>query len=303
MSQKALIFNKVNGSFVDGYGIRTTIFLKGCPLRCKWCCNPEGQSFSPQLRYLPDHCNGCGRCVPLCPKSALSLADGIIQIDRSLCDNCGQCVDSCWQEALRMSGELRDAEDVFAEILREKPYFDRSGGGLTIGGGEASAFPEFCLELIGLCHRAGISVAVDSCGHTLRPAGVDVLKAADLILFDLKGMDPEKHRDNTGVSNETILDNFRLLTRIGKPVIVRLPIIPGYTDGEGELEKLVALLAASPNVERVDVLPFHTYGRVKYDELGMEYPLPDTLKPLADSDVAYVVDALTKAGLNAQIGG
>lgn len=172
-----------------------------------------------------------------------------------------------------------------------------------IGGGEASAFPEFCLELIELCHREGISVAADSCGHTLRPAGVDVLKAADLILFDLKGMDPEKHRDNTGVSNETILENFRLLTRLGKPVIVRLPIIPGYTDSEGELEKLVALLAASPNVERVDVLPFHTYGRVKYDEFGMEYPLPDTLRPLADSDVAYVIDALTKAGLNAQVGG
>lgn len=303
MSETALIFNRVNGSFVDGWGIRTTIFLKGCPLRCAWCCNPEGQSFAPQLRYLREHCNGCGRCLPACPAGAISLAEGRAAVDWSRCDGCGKCVSACWQEALRPAGEPMTAREIFEDLLREKPYFDRSGGGLTIGGGEATCFPAFCLELIGLCHGAGIPVAVDSCGYLARPDSLRVLEEADLVLFDLKGMDPARHRANTGVSNAPILDTFRHLTGIGKPVIVRLPVIPGRNDSPEELDAAIALLSASPNVERVDVLPYHTFGRVKYDELGMPYPMGDGTPPLSEADVAPLVERLRAAGLRVQVGG
>ncbi|MBR1779942.1 MAG: glycyl-radical enzyme activating protein [Oscillospiraceae bacterium] len=303
MSETALIFNQVNGSFVDGWGIRTTIFLKGCPLRCKWCCNPEGQGFAPQLRYLEAHCSGCGNCLSACPAGAITLAEGKVVIDRSRCDNCGRCEQVCWQEALRITGQPQSAQEVFQSLLREKPFFDRSGGGLTIGGGEATCFPAFCLELIELCHGAGIPVAIDSCGYMAGRDSFRVLEAADLVLFDLKGMDPARHRANTGVDNAPILDTFRRLTELQKPVIVRLPVIPGHNDSPEELAAVTQLLSRSPNVARVDVLPYHTFGRVKYDELGMPYPMGDAAAPLSDGDVAGLVDQLTSAGLRVQIGG
>ena len=303
MSQKELIFNSINGSFVDGYGIRSTIFLKGCPLKCKWCCNPEGQSYKNQLRYIKEDCNACGNCLSLCSKNAISLSGGSVVLDWNKCDHCGACTKVCWQDALTMAAEEKSAQEVFERILGEKPYFDRSGGGLTIGGGEASSFPDFCLELIALCHEAGISVAVDSCGYTISERSFDVLKAADLILYDIKGIDPRQHLENTGVSNTLILENFKALSKLGKSLIVRLPIIPGYNDSLAEEDAKVALLKNTPHVERVDVLPFHTYGKCKYTELGMTYPLPDSLQPLSDQAVERLLTKLKNAGLKAQIGG
>lgn len=303
METKELIFNKVNGSFVDGYGIRTTIFLKGCPLRCRWCCNPEGQSFDQQLRFLADDCSGCGACISACPKKALRLENGKAVLDRSSCDLCGECTRVCWPGALRFAAQPASASEIFASLLREKPFFDHSGGGLTIGGGEASAFPDFCLELIGLCHENGIRVAIDTCGYTLSDRSLKALEAADLLLYDIKGIDEKKHIENTGVSNQKILENFHHMTRIGKPVIVRLPVIPGCNDQPQDQEKVMELLKSAPNVERVDIIPYHTFGSVKYKELGMTYPMPDDTKPLSDSDVKDYADALRAAGLNVQIGG
>lgn len=303
MSKTELIFNRINGSFVDGYGIRSTIFLKGCPLKCKWCCNPEGQSYKNQLRYIEADCNACGNCLSVCPRNAISLLDKKVVLDWRKCNHCGNCIKVCWQDALTMAATEESAQEIFDRILREKPYFDRSDGGLTIGGGEASSFPEFCLELIALCHESGISVAVDSCGYTTNEKSFDVLKSADLILYDIKGIDPQRHLENTGVSNELILENFKKLSKLGKSLIVRLPIIPGYNDSIAEEDAKVALLKNTSHVERVDVLPFHTYGKYKYKELGMTYPLPDNMQPLPNYAVERLVAKLKAAGLNAQIGG
>ncbi len=303
MNRKELIFNRINGSFVDGYGIRTTIFLKGCPLKCKWCCNPEGQSYKNQLRYIEKDCNGCGNCLSACPENAISISNGKAILEWNKCNQCGACSKVCWQDALTMAAKEESAQEIFERILLEKPYFDRSSGGLTIGGGEASSFPYFCLELISLCHASSISVAIDSCGYTIDEKSFEVLKAADLILYDIKGIDPQKHLENTGVSNTLILENFKKLSNLGKPLIVRLPIIPGYNDSIAEEDAKVDLLKKTPHVERVDILPFHTYGKSKYTELGMIYPLPDNMQPLSNQAVERLLTKLKKAGLNAQIGG
>lgn len=298
------IFNIVNGSFVDGPGIRTTIFLKGCPLRCKWCCNPEGQAFLPQLRHLEAHClPECGNCIAACPKQAISRQEGKLVIDRGACDNCGACVDSCWYSALGMYGDWQTPEELMVRIRREKSFMLRSGGGLTVGGGEATCYPAFCREIIRLCHEEGIHVAIDSCGYMTAPESIKVLEEADMVLFDLKGMDSARHRENTGVPNEPILETFFHLREIGKPVIVRLPLIPGLNDSKAELEALARLLAESPNVERVDLMPYHEYGCSKYDELGMAYPLKGLVRPYPEEAVTGLLEFFRGFGINIQNGG
>ena len=233
-SPTALLFNITKGSFVDGYGIRTTIFLKGCPLKCKWCCNPEGQSFAPELRLLIDRCRGCGKCVPLCPEKALTISDGLVQVDRARCTGCGKCTSACWFDALQIYGRETSAREMFDEIIRDKPFFADSGGGLTIGGGEATCWPDFCLEMIRLCHEAGINVAIDTCGYVIGEKRFSVLEQADLILFDIKGLNDAAHIANTGVSNRVIHENLRRLDALGKSVIIRYPMIPGYNLDEAE---------------------------------------------------------------------
>lgn len=303
---KAPIFNVVHSSFVDGWGIRTTIFLKGCPLRCLWCCNPEGQKLQPELRVSYDKCNGCGMCVGMCPQGALSMTEAdengrrLVRVDREKCDGCGQCRDHCWYGALGLFGDMKTPEEMFEDIVKDKPFYDASGGGLTIGGGEATLYPEFCLRLIELCHEQGINVAIDSCGQT-GEAGREVYRAADLILFDIKGMDEERHIANTGVGTQIIHDNLRYLNSIGKPVIIRVPAIPGHNAGDEELKQIAEFLAGFSCIERVDIIPFHEFGKVKYEELDMEYPMKAEAMSQERQDE---VEALFRSyGLNVQIGG
>lgn len=281
MSHKAIVFHIIHGSFVDGYGIRTTVFLKGCPLRCIWCCNPEGQSFQPELKLSREHCNGCGNCLDACSQNALSLSDGILQVKRSLCTGCMDCVDYCYTGALEPFGIWYTAQEVFEIIRSDEMFYKNTGGGATIGGGECSCYPEFMLELIELCHNANIHVAVDTCGYTTSPQALEVLKRADLLLFDIKGIDPVRHEENTGKSNDLILRNLHLLSDMRKPMIIRIPVIPGYNDSDENLTAVADLLSTLKSVERVDILPQHEYGRVKYEQLDMEYKL----KPCPVSEV------------------
>ena len=301
---EAPIFNIVHGSSVDGWGVRTTIFLKGCPLRCNWCCNPEGQRKNIELKYTSDDCNGCGNCTPACPKGAISMAGenkNIVEIDRTLCDDCLLCVDSCYVNALSSFGKMYTVDEIFKEIERDQSYYGAEGG-LTIGGGEATIYPEFTLELIKKCQASYIHNALDTCGYIKSEIGMKCLEEADLVLFDIKGLDCATHLDGTGVENELILDNLRFRNSLGKEIIIRIPLIPGYTDGKENLEKTAELLAGLNSVKRVDLIPFHKYSEIKYRQLG--WSLPDVFKenfplereiPVRDLFLAY--------GLNAQIGG
>lgn len=303
MSRQELIFNQVRGSFVDGWGVRTTIFLKGCPLRCQWCCNPEGQRFEPELRLFHEKCTGCGACLAACPRQALSLTDRGIVCDRQKCDGCGACLASCSVGALDLFGRPMTARQVFEMVRLDCDYYLASGGGLTIGGGEASQFPEFCLELMDLCHQDGISVAVDTCGYAPRPEHLAVLEAADLLLYDIKGVDPERHKQNTGVDNALIWDNLRHLDAMGKEIIIRIPVIPGYNDSREELEEIARRLAQLNQIKRVDLICYHQFGMVKYQQLDRTYPIPDLVQPIPEARQRELLALFQSYGLPTQLGG
>ena len=301
---RAPVFNLVNGSFVDGPGIRTTIFLKGCRLRCKWCCNPEGQSFQPEIRFLAAHCRpGCSDCVSACPEEAIRRETGTLKIDRTKCIGCGRCETTCFEDALRLFGKWYTPEDLMSRIRREKPYLIRSGGGVTIGGGEATCWSAFCRELIRLCHAEGIHTAIDSCGYPCTEETLAALDAADLVLFDLKGLNSARHQENTGAGNEEILRTFEHLRATNKPVIVRAPLMPGYNDSPEELAALGLLLRESPNVERVDLMPYHEYGVSKYEEIGLAYPLTGKVEPYSQDQVRQLLEFFRTYHPNVQIGG
>lgn len=293
------IFNVVHGSFVDGWGIRTTVFLKGCPLRCRWCCNPESQSPAPELQFLKEHCTLCGKCPPACPEGALSLSGGALAIDRAKCTGCGACADACWLGALSVWGEVRTAEEVFAECLRDRAFYERSGGGVTLSGGEPTMQPDFCLEMLARCHEAGISVAIDTCGQVTTARGMEVLRQADLVLFDVKGLDPARHRENTGLSNERILRTLRELEQSGQDVIIRCPIIPRHN--QDEADAIAAFLAGLSCFRRVDLIPYHNYGSGKYEALGRSYPLSE-VPPDSDAQ-QQLLSIFLSHGLPAQLGG
>ena len=299
--KKALVFNKVQSSFVDGYGIRTTVFLKGCPLKCIWCCNPEGQSFQPELKVSYEKCNGCGRCIDACPQKALRLEDGIVVVDRALCNGCGQCIESCYTGALDMFGVWMTVDEVFNIIKKDEMFFKSTGGGATIGGGEATCYPEFMLELIEKCHKNNIHVAVDTCGYVTSELGLEVLKVADLLLFDIKGLDPVRHEQNTGKSNDVILKNLKLMSDIRKPMIIRIPVITGYNDDDANLTAVAELLKTLHSVERVDLIPVHEFGKVKYEQIGMPYRLK--ADPIPEERQEELRQKFESYGFLTQIGG
>lgn len=300
-SSKGLIFNIVQGSFVDGYGIRTTIFLKGCPLRCIWCCNPEGQSFQSELAVTYDKCNGCGDCLDACPAHALSLDGGIIRVDRKKCTVCGRCVSACSYGVFSIFGTEYTVDEIFEIIRRDKPFYDASGGGLTIGGGEATCWPDFVLALIDLCRQAGIHTAIDTCGYVTSEKSMACLEAADLLLFDIKGLDPVRHEENTGKSNQVILNTLRHMNDINKPVIIRIPYIPGYNDDPEMVRREAELLSSLRCVERVDIIPKHEFGKTKYEQIGMEYTLAAADVP--EEKQQELLALFSSYGLNVQIGG
>jgi len=302
-NEKGLIFHIIHGSFVDGYGIRTTIFLKGCPLRCLWCCNPEGQSGYHELKYTASNCNGCGKCVDVCPAGAIRL-DPLLekaQIDRKLCDNCGKCIDVCYAGALEYFGIYYTVDELFEIIKKDEQYYRSSGGGATIGGGEPVFQAHFTYALMKKCQENYIHVAIDTCGYATTAEQLKILAEADLLLYDLKELDLNSHMKNTGVSNKIILSNLKKLNDMGKSIIIRVPVIPGLTVTEKNMETIAVFLSRLKSIERIDLLPYHTYGTIKYEQLGREYKLNTLLnaQELAD-DTKRVFE---RYGLNVQMGG
>jgi pyruvate formate lyase activating enzyme len=303
---KGLIFHIIHGSFVDGYGTRTTVFLKGCPLRCRWCCNPEGQNTFNELKFISALCNGCGKCISVCQSNAIHMTGNKgtarIEIDRSTCSNCFKCVDQCHYGALDRWGKYYTVEELFNLIKKDEVYYRSSGGGVTIGGGEPTLQTEFTSALLNKLKKHYIHTALDTCGYTPGTEAFKLMEEADLLLYDVKGMDSGDHLRNTGVSNETIIRNLRNLDDFGKSIIIRLPLVPGLTESDANIKQTAIFLSGLKHVERIDLLPYHEYGRIKYDQLGRKYDLKlSTLSQERLKEIKSVFERYTVVSV--QIGG
>ncbi len=265
----------------DGPGTRTTVFVKGCPLRCLWCHNPESLSASPVLLFHDNLCSGCGRCAAACPQGVHAFADGAHRLDRSRCRLCGVCVDACPRGALEICGRDYTPEELLPLLLRDEAFY-ASGGGVTVSGGEPLLYAEAVGKLFGLLHAQGVRTALDTCGEVPFEAFGQVLPATDLVLFDIKGMDPVRHRENTGRGNARIHDNLRRLGALGVPVEIRMPVVPGRNDALGEFEAAGRLLAEIPSVTKIRLLPYRSLARKKYRDAGLADTMPDAPTPDAD---------------------
>jgi pyruvate formate lyase activating enzyme len=264
----------------DGPGIRTLVFLKGCPLGCLWCSSPHTRRGAPELLYDRRLCSASGRCVEVCPQDAITLAaEGGIEIDRELCDGCGDCVEVCPSGALELSGRLVTAPQLLEEVTRDEGFYRRSGGGVTLGGGEPTAQAEFAVEFLRLCKRRFLHTAMETCGHVEWSILDRLLDTLDLVYMDIKHMDEEHHRRFTGVSNRIILANVER-TAGRCQVILRLPVIPGFNDSE-ENVIATARFAASlgDGCRRLELLPYHRLGIDHYRRLGEDYALEGVEPP------------------------
>lgn len=260
------IFDIQPFSVYDGPGIRTTVFLKGCNLRCKWCHNPESWEMQPQLRFYPEKCMQCGACFQLCPSGAHRQAGNEHLLQRDACNACGICAETCYCGALQISGTQMTANNVFQRILADREYFSRSKGGVTFSGGEPLLQPVFLKALLAACKKAGIHTAVDTAGCVPYSHFEQLLPVTDLFLFDIKAADTRVHQLLTGAPNELILENLEKLTQAGKRVIVRIPCIKGAN--LDEMQGIAAKLAGLP-VSRVELLAYHKLGESKMEALGM----------------------------------
>ncbi|MDR2502478.1 MAG: glycyl-radical enzyme activating protein [Oscillospiraceae bacterium] len=267
------VFNIQRYSLDDGPGIRTTVFLKGCQLRCPWCSNPESQSFEPQILYRYTACKMCGACIAVCPQGAVTMGADGIDIDRARCAVCGECAAACVQGALKISGEDMTVEQVFKVIRRDAAYYEESGGGVTCSGGEILAQADFVRELFKKCREAGYHTCADTSGFGTAEAMEKVLKFADLVYFDLKHADDGWHLANLAVPRDVIIRNLRLCALRGVPVVIRVPLVPGQNDSEENLTAMAELAKSIVPRAQVNILPYHKYGESKYRSVGMEYTL------------------------------
>lgn len=275
------VFNIQKYSLHDGDGIRTLVFLKGCPLACAWCSNPESQSFGPELLYTPDRCMGqsaCDRCIGACDSQALAWEDDAkLRVDRTRCDGCGACAPACPPRALEVSGDELSVSEVIRVVEEDDAFYVRSGGGLTVGGGEPMAQPGFTTALLAAAKHRGLDTAMETCGLCAWEALAATAPHLDRIFFDLKCIDSDKHKRYTGVSNHRILENFQRL-RAQFPntrVIVRTAVIPGVNDSEADIGAIASFIANAGGAAAYELLPYHAFGEPKYRKLGRSYPLAD----------------------------
>jgi pyruvate formate lyase activating enzyme len=289
------------GAVHDGPGLRTVLFLKGCPLRCRWCHSPETQSRWPEVLVQQDRCIRCDACAYTCPHEAAGTRFGTAGIDRVRCQACGECAEVCPSCARVLVGTWLTLPAAMAALRRDRVFYEQSGGGVTLSGGEPLAQARFSLALLEGCRREHIHTAVETCGLVPLSLLLQAAAVADLILFDVKLVDAERHRAMTGRTNRRILENLRAVATAHPHVRARVPLVPGINDDDANLAALGALLA-DVGVEAVDVLPYHRAGLAKYARLGSEPPLP-AIHPPAPAAVEAAARVLRGWGLTVHVGG
>ncbi|MBL3568007.1 glycyl-radical enzyme activating protein [Rhodovulum sp. BSW8] len=298
--KEGTVFDIQRYSIHDGPGLRTIVFLKGCPLRCRWCSNPESQSPEPELFFRASSCIKCGQCVPVCPTQALAPTNPGF-VDRDKCVKCGTCAGVCPTQALTISGKKMTVAQVMQELRKDAIHYRRSGGGVTLSGGEPLFQHQFAKHLLMACHEQGWNTAMETTGYTTREIVRDVIPHVDHVLLDMKAIDPQVHVAQTGVENRIILENALCISSLTHTV-VRIPVVPGVNDTVEAAEAVACFAKLMPGVDTVHLLPYHSFGENKYALLGRSYPMGNTpnMKP---EEVAPLVEKIESHGLKCVIGG
>ena len=293
--KKAIISGIKRMEIHDGDGLRTTVFFKGCPLKCVWCHNPESIGFKPQTALFAEKCIRCGSCAAVCPTGAMKVSERSAVRNPSLCENCFSCADACPTSAIVEYGTVYTVDELFDKVTQDELFFRNGNGGVTLSGGECLAQPEFAAALARKLFERGISVDIDTCGFVSKEALDMVIPFADTFLYDIKAVDPDVHRRCTGRDNQLILDNLRYLSARGCRLEIRYPLVVGYNDGE--CEKIAALLSGLKGVTGVKVLKYHNFAASRYAALGMEDTLPEALT--TDADVEHARKLFESHGIKA----
>ncbi len=285
----------------DGPGIRTMVFFKGCPLRCKWCQNPETQNYYPEMMVNKELCIGCLKCAEICEKGAIVFENGDLLYDRRKCGKCGKCDEICGAGARKKIGRMETLEHVVEVISKDKVFYQNTKGGLTVSGGEPTVHAEFVAGLLEEAKKRGIHTAMETCGYCNEEGFLHAIKNCDLLLFDVKHTDPKVHEEYTGVSNEVILNNLRSAADLKKNIIIRIPLIPGVNSGDDNL-KVTAEIAKECHAKEIHLLPFHQMGQEKWEGLDKEYFCEDMELP-SEKLVAKAEGILKYSGLPVNVGG
>ena len=300
---KGLVFDIKKFAVHDGPGIRTTVFLKGCPLHCWWCHNPESIKREKELVLFENKCIGCGECFKVCPNKAHEvLPDGNRVYHKERCVLCGKCTDICYAEALVMEGKEMTVEEVMVELRKDIPFYENSNGGITLSGGEPMFQHEFSLAILKQCKAEGLHTAIDTSGQVSWRVYDRILPYVDLVLYDFKHIDPVAHRKYTGTSNDLILDNLVKMSEYGVPIEIRIPIIPGINDAKKDIVSAAMFFSTLKNITWVELLPYHRLGESKYSRLGEEYKLEGLQTP-SKEHLNEIAEWIRSYGLEVHVGG
>ncbi len=293
---RGVVFNIQKFCINDGPGIRTTVFLKGCPLKCKWCHNPESHLLQSELLYDDEKCVGCGRCGVVCPENAHTFA-GVHQLDREKCISCGACSNACGVGALELAGKEMGVQEVLDEVMKDKVFYSNSGGGLTLSGGEPLMQFDFAYEILKKAKRNDIHTCIETCGFAKTE---DILKLAeftDIFLYDWKLTNDNLHKEYTGVSNRQILDNLKAIDAVGSKIILRCPIIPNVNDTEEHFLGIAGVANSLENILTIEIEPYHSLGNNKHKKLGKTEKIQTFLQPTEQQVEEWIAQIQKQTGV------